>query len=234
MNRTERLYALVEELRAVAPRPRSARWLAARFEVSTRTIERDLSALQQSGVPIWAEPGRTGGYCLDASHTLGPLGLTVDEALAVVVSLGMLDSSPFRGAARSALRKLVAVTEEHTLEASMAVAARVHLFEATRPARPSPDLSEALRKGGVLQICYVDREGETTTREVEPVACVGKDGHWYLVAWCRLRGAIRAFRGDRIRELSPTGEVPPRRSLHSDDLQVAGGGFRSLDPSDLA
>ncbi|GAB3860390.1 helix-turn-helix transcriptional regulator [Dactylosporangium cerinum] len=53
MNRTDRLYALVEELRAVAPRPRSARWLATRFEVSTRTIERDIGALQESGVPIW-------------------------------------------------------------------------------------------------------------------------------------------------------------------------------------
>lgn len=44
MNRTDRLYALVEELRAVAPRPRSARWLAGRFEVSARTVERDLMA----------------------------------------------------------------------------------------------------------------------------------------------------------------------------------------------
>ncbi|GAA3354363.1 HTH domain-containing protein [Saccharopolyspora gregorii] len=55
MNRTDRLYALVEELRAVAPRPRSAGWLAKRFEVSTRTVERDIAALQQSGVPIWAD-----------------------------------------------------------------------------------------------------------------------------------------------------------------------------------
>ena len=62
MNRTDRLYALVEELRAVSPRPRSARWLAARFEVSSRTVERDIAALQEAGVPIWAEPGRTGGY----------------------------------------------------------------------------------------------------------------------------------------------------------------------------
>jgi predicted DNA-binding transcriptional regulator YafY len=50
MNRTDRLYGLVEELRAVA--------------VSVRTVERDISALQQTGVPIWAESGRTGGYCL--------------------------------------------------------------------------------------------------------------------------------------------------------------------------
>jgi len=96
VNRTDRLYALVEELRAVSPRPRSARWLANRFEVSSRTIERDLSALQQSGVPIWAEPGRTGGYCLDPAHTLAPLGFTADEALAMTIALGMLSSSPFR------------------------------------------------------------------------------------------------------------------------------------------
>ena len=73
VNRTDRLYALVEELRAVAPRPRSARWLANRFEVSARTIERDISALQQSGVPVWADTGRSGGYCLDKERSLPPV-----------------------------------------------------------------------------------------------------------------------------------------------------------------
>jgi predicted DNA-binding transcriptional regulator YafY len=65
VNRTDRLYALVEELRATAPAYRSTTWLAERFEVSTRTIERDLSALQQSGVPIYATAGRRGGYAID-------------------------------------------------------------------------------------------------------------------------------------------------------------------------
>jgi predicted DNA-binding transcriptional regulator YafY len=70
MNRTDRLYALVEELRAVAPRPRSARQLAERYEVSTRTIERDILALQESGVPIYAETGRRGGYAIDNAKAL--------------------------------------------------------------------------------------------------------------------------------------------------------------------
>ena len=65
MNRTDRLYALVEDLRAIAPRPRSARQLAAKYEVSTRTIERDILALQESGVPVYAETGRHGGYVID-------------------------------------------------------------------------------------------------------------------------------------------------------------------------
>ncbi|WP_146754782.1 helix-turn-helix transcriptional regulator, partial [Micromonospora noduli] len=107
MNRTDRLYALVEELRAVSPRPRSARWLAARFEVSSRTIERDLGALQEAGVPIWAEPGRTGGYVLDRARTLPPVNLTAAEAVAMAVALHRLAGSPFAGPAATALRKLV-------------------------------------------------------------------------------------------------------------------------------
>ncbi|MFJ6953886.1 helix-turn-helix transcriptional regulator, partial [Micromonospora aurantiaca (nom. illeg.)] len=90
MNRTDRLYALVEELRAVSPRPRSATWLARRFEVSTRTVERDISALQGAGVPIWAEPGRTGGYVVDRARTLPPVNLTAAEAVAMAVALHRL------------------------------------------------------------------------------------------------------------------------------------------------
>ena len=60
MNRLDRLYAVVEELRAVGPSGRSARRLAERFEVSVRTIERDILALQEAGVPIAANPGRGG------------------------------------------------------------------------------------------------------------------------------------------------------------------------------
>ena len=70
MNRTDRLYALVEELRAIAPRPRSARQLAEHYEVSTRTVERDILALQESGVPIYAETGRWGGYAIDKAKAL--------------------------------------------------------------------------------------------------------------------------------------------------------------------
>lgn len=79
MNRTDRLYALTEELRRVAPRARTARQLADRFEVSVRTIERDLSALQQSGVPIWASTGPS-GYSVVAGHIATHLRNTILEA----------------------------------------------------------------------------------------------------------------------------------------------------------
>ena len=236
MNRTDRLYALVEELRAVAPRPRSARWLADRFEVSSRTIERDLSALQQSGVPIWAESGRTGGYCLDASHTLAPLGFTVDEALAVSISLETLATSPFREAASSALRKVVAVMNDRHLAETEELSARVHLLTDGPVAESSeeraPELASALRTGQVLRISYADKNGARSTREIEPMGWVGRGQHWYLIAWCRDREAIRAFRGDRIARAEPTGETPARRTLNASDLDISFGELRSITTSE--
>ncbi|HKS99897.1 MAG TPA: HTH domain-containing protein, partial [Rugosimonospora sp.] len=107
MNRTDRLYAMVEELRAVAPRPRSARWLARRFEVCARTVERDIGALQEAGVPIYAEAGRTGGYALDKRHSLPPVNITASEAVAVAVALEGLRGTPFHDAARSLLTKVM-------------------------------------------------------------------------------------------------------------------------------
>lgn len=228
MTRTDRLYALVEELRAVAPRPRSARWLAEKFEVSSRTIERDLSALQGSGVPIWAEPGRTGGYCLDPAHTLAPLGFTVDEALAVMISLGTLVTSPFRDAATSALRKVVAVTDDRSLRESADLATRIHLLGSPRPNGAPHELADALRTGHVLQIAYADRNGVETVRDVEPMGFVGKGNDWYLIAWCRLRDGLRAFRGDRITQARPLSERPPRRPLRAEDLGIIEGELRPI------
>ncbi len=104
MNRTDRLYAIVEVLRATAPRARTSRQLSERFEVSVRTIERDISALQQSGVPIWSTPGPGGGYSVDPSMTLPPLNFSADEATAIAVALAASGPIPFGDAARSALR----------------------------------------------------------------------------------------------------------------------------------
>ncbi|NYF10564.1 putative DNA-binding transcriptional regulator YafY [Leifsonia sp. AK011] len=227
MNRTDRLYALVEELRAVAPRPRSARWLAARFFVSSRTIERDLSALQQAGVPIYAEPGRTGGYCIDPSHTLAPLGLTGDEALAVSLALTMLAQSPFHAASASALRKVTAVMDERTLRESARQAERILLLDDGRSL--SPAIAGAVSTGSVLLLTYRDRVGDETAREVEPMGYVGKGNDWYLIAWCRLSNGVRAFRGDRIVAVEPTGERSTRRALSADDLDIRFGTLRGIE-----
>ncbi len=144
MNRTDRLYALVEELRAVAPRFRSARQLAGRYEVSTRTIERDILALQESGVPIYAGTGRRGGYAIDKTLTLPPLNFTAAEMVAIAVSLARQENTPFAAATRSALRKVLATASAAQTAEAVELMDRVRLIGAARPGEPArrPQLQE--------------------------------------------------------------------------------------------
>ncbi|MFI6321945.1 helix-turn-helix transcriptional regulator [Nonomuraea sp. NPDC050556] len=223
MNRTDRLYALVEDLRAIAPKCRSARDLAKRFEVSARTIERDIAALQESGVPIYAEPGRKGGYAIDKKMSLPPLNFTPAEAVAIAVALSRSGDQPFGRQARSALRKVVAAMPGPEGELARELARRVQLVE------PAPGDEVALPLGGegisraiedallrrrVLTLDYVDRKGILTSRDVEPgVFLGGRGGFWYLVAWCRLRDDVRVFRLDRIAAAAVTNERSPERPL---------------------
>lgn len=227
MNRTDRLYALVDELRGAAPRARSARWLADRFEVSTRTVERDLLALQQAGVPIWATPGPGGGYSLDPSMTLPPLNLTSAEAAAIAVALAAATDRPmpFGDAGRTAMRKIVSAMAASSRRGAEDLAGRIHLFNprdveetATRGVLSTVETAVAERR--VLSLDYVDRSGARTQgRLVEPAALVGGHRAWYLVGWCRLRAGGRAFRLDRIHEATLTDEPAPDRNLS----EVAGG-----------
>ena len=221
MNRTDRLYALVEELRAASPDHRSTTWLAERFEVSSRTIERDLSALQQSGVPIYATPGRRGGYAIDTQATLPPLNLTAAEVAAVATALAAESSTPFTQAGRSALQKIMSVLSEVDADGAQELAKRIRLFDA-RPSRPRPPavVEHAIVQRRVLEIDYVDKQDVRTVRVVEPVAVLGLHPHWYLWGWCRLRDAPRAFRLDRIAGAVMTDEVAPDRDMDASQLEI--------------
>jgi predicted DNA-binding transcriptional regulator YafY len=229
MNRTDRLYALVEELRATAPRYRTAKALAERFEVSVRTVERDISALQQAGVPIYAVAGRRGGYTLDRTTTLPPLNFTPLEATAVAVALSRTGATPFPDAARTARRKVLGALPADRVESVQELSGRVRLLEpvgadsgsapvpeatgngqgrpVATPGTPSTVVEEAVASRRVLQIEYRDKAGEVSRRAIEPVAFVANGPHWYLVAWCRLRQGSRAFRTDRILRALATGET---------------------------
>ena len=215
MNRTDRLYAIVEELRARSPGPVSASRLAERFEVTTRTVERDVLALQEAGVPIYAETGRRGGYVLDAARTLPPVNFTAAEAAAIAVSLSATATSPFAATARAALTKIMTAMSDRDVEAARELGGRVLMF--SPPDEKPPPIPRAVEQAImgrlVMRVRYVDGSGEQTDRVVEPLAVVGVTPNWYLSAWCRLREDVRMFRLDRIRDAFLTRERAPERDL---------------------
>lgn len=215
MNRTDRLYAIVEDLRAHAPRLVRASELAARFEVTTRTIERDLLALQEAGVPIWAQPGRGGGYGLNVETTLPPLNFTPAEAAAIATALAATRAMPFAAAGRTALAKLTGAMAAAPRDTAARLIGQIRVI-------PGPDgpvdataelLQRALIRGVAIELRYRDAQGRETLRTVEPAGIFGTHSGWYLAAWCRLRHAPRAFRLDRIASTTLTDEIAPARTL---------------------
>jgi predicted DNA-binding transcriptional regulator YafY len=235
VNRTDRLYAIVEELRAVSPRPRSAAWLARRFEVSTRTLERDLDALRQAGVPIYAENGRLGGYAIDTAHTLPPLGLTAAEALTIMVALQAITASPLGGAARSARQKILSTLPPEVRDRERALARNIAIIDTAVGNDAIPQLNDALERGQVLRLRYRGSDGAVTDRDVEPMSLLQsrdvKQG-WYLVAWCRLRNGLRGFRLDRIAgaEILAEAVTPRRGELDAELARIGARLFAKSDP----
>jgi predicted DNA-binding transcriptional regulator YafY len=230
MNRTDRLYALVEELRARAPRTMRAAELARRFEVSTRTVERDLLALQEAGVPIWAQPGPGGGYGLNVEATLPPLNLTPAEAAALATALAANRAMPFADAGRSALRKLAGVMAAAPKDTAVKLLGQIRVVPGPEGAAdPVSDvIQRALVDAVAVELTYRDAQTRETTRVVEPVGLVGTRHGWYVAAWCRLRQAPRAFRVDRIARATLTREPVVPRSL---DAVVAELPFDLVEPA---
>lgn len=220
MNRTDRLVALVMLMQS--RRITTAAQMAEHFEVTERTIYRDLAALGEGGVPILGEPGV--GYTLMRGYHLPPVMFSPDEALALVTA-GMLaermTDASVREAIRSALGKVGAVLPAdlqgrvQRLRQSMQVSNRAPTTGPVALNRVQMALAEAR----VLAINYLGaKRGENTEREVEPLGLAFYLEHWHLIAWCRLRQEVRDFRVDRLQDLRVLSEAsPPRRDFNLTD-----------------
>jgi predicted DNA-binding transcriptional regulator YafY len=213
--RSARLYGIVEELRAAAPRPLSRRQLAEHFEVSERTIERDVGHLLQAGSPIWAMRGRNGGYAIKPEATLPPLNMTAGEALAIVAALEAMPSMPFAASARSAqLKVLAAMPSEEAafvrrLAARVRVSARYHGADATVLAM----VEKAVVDRRVVEIATSHRDGPLRWETLEAQGLHIGTTATFLLGWSRTADAPAAARLDEIVEISATGEVADERPL---------------------
>jgi predicted DNA-binding transcriptional regulator YafY len=137
VNKTERLYATAEELRRAGRTGTTGARLARLFEVSERTVKRDVSALQQAGLPVWAQAGPGGGYVLDPSASLPPVNFSPQQAVAVAVALAALPpGSPFAVDAAAAQGKVWDALGPEARERASALAARVWIDRGDTAGRP--------------------------------------------------------------------------------------------------
>lgn len=200
MKRAERLHALSESLRRSGRRGRTADQLAEEFEVSVRTIKRDLTALEASGMPLWSRPGPGGGYGLLNGGSLPPVTLTHAQALSLLAAVAAAPDAPYSDLATAAVRKIIDVLDPQTRARVDQLAARVWVNPVPSVPRAVRSVCEqAMTDQRVLRIDYVAREGKASRRDVEPILFANTNGVWYLIGWCRLRGAVRWFSIARIR-----------------------------------
>lgn len=205
MRRSERLHALSEMLRRSGARGVSAERLAREFEVSVRTVKRDLDALENSGAPIWSRPGPGGGYGLAKGASLPPVTLSPAQAVALMAAVSAAPDAPYADLAAAGIRKIMDVLDPRTRAHANELAHRIWVNahpSSSRAVRSA--LEEAMVEQRVIRIRYTSRDGTTTTRDVEPVLFACTSGRWYLVGWCRLRDAMRWFAVPRIERASVT------------------------------
>ncbi|GAA5155970.1 WYL domain-containing protein [Nocardioides marinquilinus] len=187
----------------------TAREVADELEVSVPTARRDLEALSAAGVPVYAQPGRGGGWQLVGGARTDLSGLTATEAQALFLSLG--PAAGGAAASRTALRKLLRALPATFREDAEAAAAAVTVDSSPwgRHDRGRSAHLEVLQAGVVarrrVRLSYADARGAVSGRVVEPWGLVDKDDVWYLVAGTD-RGR-RTFRVDRVVDAEPTGET---------------------------
>lgn len=178
----------------------SASALATRFEVSVRTIYRDVETLSMAGIPIYATRGRNGGIGLMANYKVDKKLLTADDIRNLRLALNgvhTLIASPKMTATMQKLDALYA--EDHVDEHLLIDYAN---WPGTQELKQlAEQIDRTIEQRVYLTFKYSDRNGNQTSRRVEPYRLVYKSERWYLYAYSLERQDFRMFRLSRIHAL---------------------------------
>jgi predicted DNA-binding transcriptional regulator YafY len=186
------LYILLEKGSVTAPE------LAARLEVSTRTVYRDVEALSMAGVPVFATQGKGGGITLMQNYTFDKALLSDDEQNQILFAIQSLQATEQPvGALLSKLGGMFQKQNANWIEVD---------FSRWGLGRVDTEKFEMLKTAilgkRVLDIRYCNTLGDTSARSVLPFKLIFKDKSWYLQAFCEKADDYRLFKINRIVELS--------------------------------
>jgi predicted DNA-binding transcriptional regulator YafY len=207
MNRIERISAILIQLQS--KKIVKAEDIAKRFEISLRTVYRDMKALEATGVPIIAEAGI--GYSLVDGYKLPPVQFTLAEATAFFTAeklIEKLTDQSLNESYQSAMYKVKSVMRNaekihlETIEENIAVINNPYLPASAEKLDFMHLLIDAIAKKQILNLQYFANHNQTqTSRNIEPVGLFFQYGKWHVIAFCHLRNDYRNFRMDRIETL---------------------------------
>lgn len=210
----------------------SAKQLAERFEVSVRTVKRDIEGLRDTlRAPIEYDHARR-GYYYSKKYKMPPLELTEGEVIALVLGAGLLSryrGTPFKDAVDGALNKVAYLFPDH-ISADLGTIDRILTFDedeirgrGTKLEEHLSVIEKAIRDHETLEVLYYTPTRDShTVREIAPHHVHVMGGAVYVIAYCHLRKEMRTFAVDRMEHVLPTGRKFQRRADFSIENYLAG------------
>jgi predicted DNA-binding transcriptional regulator YafY len=175
----------------------TARELAEYFEVSIRTIQRDIDALCEAGIPIYADVGQQGGYQLTENYRMDRSFLTRSEMDTLVMMLKGFQETLLSSSIKSIMEKLSGIHGTNTAHSTFHIDMTPWGAD-SRFSHTLKQLGKAIEQSHLISFEYFDLYNRKSERNVEPYKILIKSGSWYLHAYCLLRKDYRLFRLSRI------------------------------------
>jgi predicted DNA-binding transcriptional regulator YafY len=207
MNKINRITAILIQLQS--KRIVTAKSIAKRFQVSLRTVYRDIKILQEAGVPIGSENGV--GYFIVEGYKLPPVMFTEEEANALITAEKLVYQKKEKSLIdnyTNALIKIKSVLKNTQKDKIELLESRIGAEKKIQPTVKTDYLAKiqrAITDSLFLNISYLSLyKKETTSRKIKPLAIYFTEKDWILIAYCTLRNALREFRLDKIQSLQLT------------------------------
>lgn len=238
MNRIDRVSAILIHLQS--KKIVKAQHIADRFNISLRTVYRDIRSLEEAGIPLAGEAGV--GYSLMDGYRLPPVMFTREEAIAFLTAEKLVEKLTDETNGKnykSAMYKIRAVLRSAEKDLLEQIDNQIEVLRINRQNTPSGNYTEPILKAiaekKVVSIDYFSYyRRESNKRLVEPVGIFHLDPYWHLIGYCLLRNDYRDFRFDRISNLQITEQSQQREHLPLKEYIVRRFSERELHPVTIA
>ena len=197
----------------------TAKELADRFVVSTRTVYRDIDALSSAGVPVYTNKGNGGGIALLEYYTLNKTLLSKSESEGLLLALKTMGATDYPEA-NVIINKLGSIFKNNQAHDWIEVDFEGWSSKVNEQDRFSK-IRDAIVNKQVISFDYVNGNGGKSSRCVEPVKLIFNSYTWYLIAYCLLRNSHRMFRLSRIKNVQVTNRHFTQREIEEYENQVA-------------